>query len=562
VFVKFKKIIVSNFLSITSQIELNYNSGLTLVQGFNKDKNSRNGVGKSALILDSIFWVLFGEAFRRIKQSEIRNRKGGSTCVKLYFSIGEDEYELTRRIPTSITFIKNGQDITKSVDETNKEICQIIHCNEKFARNSIFLDTKTNSFLSETPINRQKFLESIFDLTVLRDMLEAARLDKNKLQKEIDIDYSSLQEKKNGKKRLEDVLKNEEEKFSILIEQLNKDKKNIELKISKYDTSILEKSLDIIKENTSNLKQLEEVKQKISNQLIGLKKELELLKSSNVYKTPNICPTCKQSWNSADMTHKVEYEEKIKNLINKISKREDRHIQIIYIENDLKKSILENNNIVEQMKNGLDPLYEKIKEINIKLNQKLDNNSLILEISKYDEEIKNLSTLLDEKLFQMDIQLNAIQLLGDKGIKSIIIPKILDKFNYILANYANVFNFPYSIKVENNFDVVIFQKEKEISYGSLSGGEAKRIDVSILLALQDIKKIVTGFDCNLFVCDELLDSSIDEVGIVSILELLRERAIENNHCVFFITHRESVSFSFDKIIHLEKIDRETVLVNA
>jgi DNA repair exonuclease SbcCD ATPase subunit len=187
---------------------------------------------------------------------------------------------------------------------------------------------------------------------------------------------------------------------------------------------------------------------------------------------------------------------------------------------------------------------------------------LILEISKYDEEIKNLSTLLDEKLFQMDIQLNAIQLLGDKGIKSIIIPKILDKFNYILANYANVFNFPYSIKVENNFDVVIFQKEKEISYGSLSGGEAKRIDVSILLALQDIKKIVTGFDCNLFVCDELLDSSIDEVGIVSILELLRERAIENNHCVFFITHRESVSFSFDKIIHLEKIDRETVLVNA
>jgi DNA repair exonuclease SbcCD ATPase subunit len=562
-FVNFKKIIVSNFFSISDEIELQYTLGLTLIQGYNRDKNSRNGVGKSALILDSIFWALFGEAFRKVKQSEIKNRKGGTTSVKLFFNIGPDEYELTRRIPTSISLIKNEEDITRSVEETNKEIEKIIQCNEKFARNALFLDTRSHSFLSETPTNRQKFLESIFDLSVLRDMLEMARSDKNKMQKKIDSLYSIIEEKRAGKTRLELLISQERERYSSFLSQFEQERKYLLDQIQNYDTSEIP-SLSSERENyQTGLIDLTNALDKLNTSIIETRKEIELKRKSISEVPPDFCPACKRKFDAVDTgTCAQTLQDEITKLTKKLSKHQSAFSEVKSCIEESNNEISSISSKIEKIQSGLIPIENKLSDIERKINSVPDFSPIESEITKYSEEIITMDAEFQNSLSEMEIQTNVIALLGEEGIKAYIIPKILNRFNLILSNYANVFNFPYDIKVEKNFDISIHQKQREISYGSLSGGESKRIDIAVLLALQDIRKIATGFDCNIFVCDELLDSSIDEVGIVSILDLLRERAITNKHCIFFITHRDSVSFSFDRIINLEKYNRETRLVDT
>jgi DNA repair exonuclease SbcCD ATPase subunit len=66
--IKYKKIIVQNFLSIGNDaIEIEFKEGLNLITGQNIDNPERkNAVGKSSL-MSAYFYALFGETIGKIK---------------------------------------------------------------------------------------------------------------------------------------------------------------------------------------------------------------------------------------------------------------------------------------------------------------------------------------------------------------------------------------------------------------------------------------------------------------------------------------------------------------
>jgi cbb3-type cytochrome oxidase subunit 1 len=85
----FKKIAIQNFLSVGEEpVCINFNTGINLITGSNKDKPDRqNAVGKST-VADALYFAIFGETLRELKRDLIINNvTGGTAQVVLEFDV-------------------------------------------------------------------------------------------------------------------------------------------------------------------------------------------------------------------------------------------------------------------------------------------------------------------------------------------------------------------------------------------------------------------------------------------------------------------------------------------
>ena len=64
-YITFNRVNIKNFLSVgETPVSIDFNKGLNIITGHNKDKlDRRNGVGKST-IADSIYFYIFGNTLR------------------------------------------------------------------------------------------------------------------------------------------------------------------------------------------------------------------------------------------------------------------------------------------------------------------------------------------------------------------------------------------------------------------------------------------------------------------------------------------------------------------
>ena len=95
-------------------------------------------------------------------------------------------------------------------------------------------------------------------------------------------------------------------------------------------------------------------------------------------------------------------------------------------------------------------------------------------------------------------------------------------------------------------------------YEAASGGQQKRIDLSLFLALSDLLQHSSGFSTNILVCDEIMDG-LSPPGVSRWLSLLQKKAAQGTS-VFVISHNPSVSqvFPFDSTHIIERRNRRAV----
>ena len=95
---KFKKIIIKNFLSI-GETELNLEDNeYVLVKGINNnpdDLAKSNGSGKSS-IFEAISWVLTGETIRGIKSNISNINAGDGAYVELILDVNGEPWQIIR----------------------------------------------------------------------------------------------------------------------------------------------------------------------------------------------------------------------------------------------------------------------------------------------------------------------------------------------------------------------------------------------------------------------------------------------------------------------------------
>ena len=533
--INFKSIKIQNLLSIGNDpIQINFKKGINFITGINKDKNNRrNGTGKST-ILTGIFWGLFGENDRNIKNEFlINNITKNKTCVEIDFDViknsESNSYKIIRTLkPSSCLLYENGKDITlSSIANTNLKIIEIISSTpEMFQNCSIMSLNDTIPFMAKKEIDKRKFIEQIFNLEFFNKMLLDIRNDFNNKKKEKDIQDVVLNEKQillksniiqkenydskisqniaKLKRKLKDIddtikrfqkeeihIKNHD--FNNELETYEKIKNEEKQKIESNNKKILDlknnnnlKNIDLLNNKLSELniqknennKQLSELHKKINDINANIIIEEKILQNISQFKEGDLCPTCQ----------------------NKIIDKNFEHLEKIKIEkntllkklNNVKKNLLEKNDLLIKQNEENDRNIEKINnEINKINNLTIDINNNILtlkeENNKIDNNINNIEKNINEILLR----------------KQKIILEIDDLNNKINKLYESKIEINNELKNKeiNPFDEIIEKIKLEIN-------ECNKQNIKLkeeLNILNDAKFIVSEEGVKSYILKQVLE---------------------------------------------------------
>lgn len=146
---------------------------------------------------------------------------------------------------------------------------------------------------------------------------------------------------------------------------------------------------------------------------------------------------------------------------------------------------------------------------------------------------------------------------GRKGIRSFLLDSVMPEVNARATEYAQILtdgqiSVAFTTQSPNSkgemvekFDVLVFSENGGGSYEASSGGERRRIELCVALAIHDLIVAQTG-GVNCVLLDEVFDS-LDATGSERVVELLAAKA---KNCgltsTFVITHNRDVANMFSK----------------
>lgn len=596
-YINFERVTIKNFLSVgETPVCVDFNTGLNIITGNNKDKvDRRNGVGKST-VADSIYFAIFGTTLRELKKDHIVNNITQRGCeVVLSFNVNDDgnisRYKLVRKLAPSKCFLyKNDEDITRdSIQNTSEYVIKLLNTSPDVFQNCVIM-TVNNAipFMAKKKLDKRKFIEGIFNLQVFSDMLNKARTEYNNVVRELDIECAKYEEISTSlntqieqrQSRVEDN-KRALIKLNARRDNNNNNIKEVNSKIESYeevDVNKLNVSIDKI------IQTVDVIEDKIQN-ILTKKTECDTLINVNTNKIKKlnadeaVCPVC---LSKIDKKHKHYVDEQKDSLTHDTSNLQNRSsaytqklkeaksalkaldVKKQQYQQAINKSIVEKQNI-KNLKERLKQYQSLDNDIldDIKLLDKQDT-SLDSIISEYETRLKETQKSIKHIKEQMN-RLDIIKfVVSEEGVKSYIVKKILQLFNAKLAHYLKKMD-SNCICVFNEYfeEEIINEKGKPCSYFNFSGAERKNIDLACLFAFMDIRRLQGDVAFNFSMYDELFDSSLDERGVELVIDILKERIEQHNECVMVISHRkESTKLATGEIIFLEKQNGVTIRVET
>ncbi len=132
-------------------------------------------------------------------------------------------------------------------------------------------------------------------------------------------------------------------------------------------------------------------------------------------------------------------------------------------------------------------------------------------------------------------------------IKSFIMANIIPYLNRRIYYYLNAFGLPFELEFTSSLGV----KMPRWDYSMHSGGEQKRIDVAIQLALFDLYNMMYGAQCNIMVLDEI-DGRLDGPGIEGFIDIVNNDFANRMETILIISHKEEMVDAFPSKIQIEK----------
>lgn len=570
--VTFKNLKGKNFLSIgDNEVAVDLRPGVNAIVGTNHDKeDSKNGAGKST-ITELLYYALYGNTLREISKDHIQNSITKKRCeVSLEFDVisnnSRDAYKIVRQLnPTKCQLFKNEEDITRStLAKTNNLIQQLIRTPSTVFQNSVIMSANNAlPFMALSKTDKRKFIESVLGLEVFTEMVLKARDDYSIAKKDYEIAYTRLEQQQNdlvfNQSQYENYEKTKNERLCKLQTKNDTIEKDIQILVSKLSNTYcqdLSCSAEQIQLHKQSLEDQQKKLRKIQEGIVKTETEInsERKQIKNLQTNKDSCPTCSREYSEQHVKHVqlliakhestiLKYEEVLQKLLT--SKKETQ----ILIE-DFNQKVKEQEKQKElaeakvsenkQLQTSLSFLKQHLKEVaeEILIAKKEHNNDLKGKLSALKQDVSTSQQTVDTLNNELNILETVKFVISEEGIKSFIVKKVLKVLNSRLAYYLEKLQANCLCQFNEFFDeVIVDENGHQKSYFNFSGGERKRIDLSILFAFADIRRLQGDVNFNTVFYDELLDSSLDDKGVQLTLRVLRERFIENNEACYIITHR-------------------------
>lgn len=533
-----------------------------------------NGIlSHNSSLIECFDFTLYGKVRGRKKKwstlSTLPNRINGELLNSIKFNSNGVDVEIKRGIsPNVLELIENGNPYEKAGkanldDRIENYIGMDIETFKSFISMSI---NDFKNFISLTSEEKQLLLDKLFNLevinilnTILKDLNKNNKLKSTSFEAEARTLDDSILSIKNSiqraieREKAEAALAKEREKEDI---QAEIDRIMNEINLHKDEYKILKEKIDKIKEKENELSsELDLEKRQLintQNDIRNVQKEIELYNSGK-------CPTCKTDFNSehfSDLKSVLDSKKEsllsikteIETNVNKISERQSKL-----------KGISETTNTAF---NDLTYLLKSYKIEIDKLNQKksTQTNTVIntpsVNILEFENTIDELQRKKENSIEVINIckekelyykELNRI--FGEDGVKKSIISSIIKPINHFISDNIKKMGLNFDVKLDETFTAEIKHLGSVIDPESLSTGENRRINVSILISY--LMLIRTKKYINILFLDEVF-SSVDLQGITDILTVLKDFASNYKINIFVVHHAILNEEIFDRVIRINK----------
>ena len=596
-YVIFKQLKIKNFLSVgEDEVCIDFNKGLHIVTGINRDKEDRrNGVGKST-IADALYFAIFGSTLREIRKQFIPNNlTEGKSIIELSFTVndphyGTNDFHIVRTLgPSKCNIFKNGIDKTRdTIGNTNQYIETILSSSPEVFQNCVIMTLNNHiPFMAKNKVEKRKFIEKIFSLEIFSKMLAELRSDQSLIKQDFDTNITRLEETNNYLA----VQKSQRDSFNI-----DKEKKTETLQVNlakhREDLKDANKRLEAIKKlddqpfknKLTELTTLKDLRKddrgNINSNIIELKLNLKNLADTyrRVGTGEENCPVCLRPIEDHDLEVIEKEKEDLKKTINSSRSKLDGFTdELTAIDTEINKIdqavrvVTEKITNIEKQKYGISHIKDSIdyiercvaemeEELEVTCRDTNTFSDVVIELEEKSSAITAELSNIKKNIDMLDVVKFVV---SEEGVKSYIVKKILRNFNSKLTHYLKKLD-SNSICVFNEYfeEEILNEKGKICLYNNFSGAERKAIDLACLFSFMDMRKAQGDVHYNLSFYDELFDSSLDEKGVDLVLEILNERVDKLNECVFVISHRkESIKAATGDIIFLEKHNGITKRVN-
>jgi DNA repair exonuclease SbcCD ATPase subunit len=500
------KITANNFYSFKKlELDLSTLKGIVRVNGVNKDSGGSNGSGKSS-VFEAVVWGLFNKSIRKSTEESLVNFHTGKdceVCVEIKKDkVGDIKIVRSKR-PTSLNFFINGVNCNKdNSTETQKYIEEVLETDYKsFLASVVFGQHSDVSFLEASSEDKRNIIKNCFDLDEFFSKRDSVKELKSLCSADLKAWNTILTSLESDKAKIESVLTGKKYTY-------------IELAPLK-DILAAESNLATIK---SRIKSEEDYIREIKDKI----KKLDSLIADGVHESTKKCPVCSSSYT------KCQSQQDLDNYLKDKEKAEAALMIETSILHDLKAKAAD-----------LKPTMSSSEWA--KYN---DKNNLVLSYKDQDTKLKEIELKISElkaKIAEFTIKLEVWKFwelaFSEKGVVRYIIRNVLDYFNLKSNEYLSILtNNAFSIKFSDDLTETISNNGSETKYISLSGGEKRKLNLAIMLALQDLSSKISHTDCNLIFFDEVCDN-IDGLGIQAIHNLLETLRIHNpDKVLLLITH--------------------------
>ena len=561
----FKRIAYRNFLSSGNQpTEIKFtDTQTTLIVG-------ANGSGKSTM-LDALCFGLFNKAFRKITKGQLVNSTNEKEClVEIDFSIGTKEYKITRGIkPNFFEIWIDGvlqNKAAASTDQQKQLEDNILKLNYKSFTQIVILGSASFvPFMQLSTANRREVVEDLLDIKIFSAMNSVIKdriKNTNDKIKELSLKQSMTEEKvemqkefiesveKSGK---ENIAKKKDKITSIAtyIDQLTVE--NVQ-KVEEVSNT-LQPQLENLLDASKKLKQLSNLKGKISEKVSSITEQHKFFNNNSV------CPTCTQTIEEDFRLNKVSESEtkakelqqgynELKEAIQQEEKRE-REFNVVSKEISSLNNEISNNNVkISQLNKQSKDLDQEIQDITNKIKNRNTERKVLTELEKTLDLIQTEKAKNKEDVSYFDF---AHSLMKDGGIKGKIIKKYLPLMNQQINKYLQMMDFFINFTLDEEFNEKIKSPiHEDFTYESFSEGEKMRINLSILFTWREIARMKNSVNTNLLILDEVFDSSLDFMGTDYFTRIIKYVIKDTN--IFVISHKtDELIDKFDRIIKFDKV---------
>ena len=393
-------------------------------------------------------------------------------------------------------------------------------------------------------------------IRLIKDEIKTLDLKKESLKDKVDMQKDFIKKTENKsqehihiKERNIGYLLNEENNFMNANENLNLELVQLQNELKDYSNS------------TEKLREMGNIKGKLSQKITGIVKEHKFFTDNRV------CPTCEQNIEESFRVNRIEDSQ------NKAQELQEgyKKLQEAIKEEELRESIFnQKSEEISKVLNGISTNNTQISglqrqvrglesEIQTITSQIANRNTEHEKLEEYRESLQDTYKLLADKKENISYYDFTYNLLKDGGVKSQIIKKYLPLINQQVNKYLQMMDFYINFKLDEEFSETIETPiHEDFSYSSFSEGEKMRIDLSLLFTWREIARMKNSVNTNLLIMDEVFDSSLDGMGTDEFLKIIKYVIKDAN--IFVISHKTGMEDKFDSLLKFEKVKGFSTLI--